>query len=298
MRSNLMRLLAVATVLQHAGSESALMTGGARVGQLRGQRPMVAPRQQPLRRAQSSSDETAVVSDPRDAATLLRFKLSGSASEEWPELDGWQDDEGGEDAAAEDATALGVCEWAGVACTLEGRVMGLYFGWNTNGRGLDFRDPKTWVDGNVTILAELEALSHVNLMLTSVVGSVEPLAVLSELTYLNLGGTQVSGSISSLMSLQHLDYLNLRGTAVHGEPEDVASLYRLVDDLHLPEGSTSEGGVPPVPVPSNRTSAAGRASPSAGGGGAGGSGLSAAAWWRLGSGGWCWLLCSAALCIS
>lgn len=192
------------------------------------------------RRAQSTTEEMAV----EHARALLRFRHSGNA-DGWPEVVGWGN-----------MTVGNVCEWAGVSCSESGHVAGIWFGFNTNGDGLDFREAKSWVDGNITVLAEIDSLTHINLVSTTVFGSVSSLSALTELRYLNLLGTEVSGSVSSLGSLQHLKYLNLGGTDVHGDPGafNVASMQY----LRLPDG------MPAAPPVGNKTSGAAIATASPG----------------------------------
>ena len=110
------------------------------------------------------------------------------------------------------AESAAVCEWAGVSCG-GSRVTGLDFGYHSSGRGLTRWSEKTWLSGDVGLLAGATALEEIDLGRTSVSGSVEPLAALTQLTELYLDGTSVSGSIAALAALAQLTALDLGSTA-------------------------------------------------------------------------------------
>ena len=84
------------------------------------------------------------------------------------------------------------------------RVTGLAFGWGSRDRGLVHYGDRSWVGGDVGLLAWATALEEIGLRLTSVSGSIEPLAALTQLRRLYLEQTDVYGDATVLRAIPGL----------------------------------------------------------------------------------------------
>jgi hypothetical protein len=83
------------------------------------------------------------------------------------------------------------------------------------------------VAGDITALAPLTQLTHLDLTCTNVVGDIKSLAPLVQLTDLRLLETKVTGDVQGMAPLTRLTYLQLSETKVTGEAAALDPLTRL-----------------------------------------------------------------------